>query len=116
MPGWSPLANEGNESNVTDTEVKIIEEAKAEVRRKLAEEEAHWLVTRLGLAAVEYPEIVRRTLAVAFKKDFDILREEITALGKAVKEINERLDNAGRLVKAIDERTRPKQQGARPTR
>lgn len=97
-----------------DAEDRIAEDdAKAELRRRLAREEANFIATRLSLAAMEYPRIMRAACAFLFKPDFDVLREEILKLQAEVKAINARLDKAGNLVKAIDERTRPKTTGVR---
>lgn len=85
-----------------DTDDRILEEAKAEVRRKLAAEEANWLTTRMGLAAVEYPNIMRswldflladrfKVIAESCQRQIDQLRAESKALRQ---EMNEKLDAA----------------------
>jgi len=98
-----------------DTEERIIDEAKAEVRKRLAHDEANWLVTRLGLAAVEFPQIVRKVFGFIFRDEWQsqtealsVLQKRIAELDRQIAVINDRLRKAGLLVKQIDERTRAK--------
>lgn len=97
-----------------NTDERILEEAKADVRRKLAKEEANWLATRIGLAAVEYPQIIRESLRFVFAGEFELLDARLKEQRDMIEQLRARLDKAGQLVKAIDERTRPR--AAQPQR
>lgn len=76
------------------TDERILEEAKAEVRRKLAAEEANWLATRIGLACVEYPNVMRSWLDLILRPDFATIHESMLAMQKRIDALEDSLAKA----------------------
>lgn len=104
-----------------NAEERILDKAKADLAKKIAEDEAHWIVRKLGHAVVCFPHIMRELFSVMFKgellwqqEEIERLRAEVEQLKIGAKKLEQRLNNAGKLVKSIDERTR--QPAAQPRR
>lgn len=98
-----------------DTEERIIEEAKAQVRKRLAHEEANWLATRLGLACLEYPLYIRDMLRVAFQPILDAIYEELKAVRAENAELKVALDKARQAFRQLLEE-RARMNGHQPQR
>jgi hypothetical protein len=102
-------------------EDRIIDKARSDLAKKIAEDEAHWIVRKLGHAVVCFPHIVKELFLTMVRPELewqqaeiDRLKAEVDALREGAKKVDDRLNNAGKLVKEIDQRTRPK--AAQPQR